>query len=95
MGDLLAGTPATMMAFTADAPTVNGSGGGLQGAMEESEAFRSAHEQAFTRLQTFIAETNTRVARHIDVAKGAGRSYLETDEVSAANLSIADFKRPR
>ncbi|MFC4858799.1 hypothetical protein [Actinophytocola glycyrrhizae] len=95
MGDLLAGTPDTMMSFTAEAPTVTDSGGALQAGMAESAAFQSAYEQAFGRLQSFVTQTNARVADHTADASGAGRSYLETDEVSAANLDVVDFPKPR
>jgi len=95
MGDLLAGTPDTMMSFTAQAPTVNDSGGALQARMEESSAFQSAYQQAFGRLQSFVAETNARVGDHIADASDAGRSYLEADEVSATNLNVIDFPKPR
>ncbi len=95
MGDLLAGTPATMMAFTAQTATVNDSGGALQTRMEEGTAFQSAYEQAFARLQSFITETNGRVADHMADASGAGRGYLEADEVSATNLNVTDMRMPR
>lgn len=95
MGDLLAGTPDTMMSFTAEGLTVNDSGGSLQARMAESTAFQSAYQQAFGRLQGFIAETNVRVADHVTDASVAGWSYLETDEVSAANLDVVDLPKPR
>jgi hypothetical protein len=95
MGDLLAGTPATMMAFTAQSATVNDPGGALQARMEEGAAFQSAYEQAFARLQSFVAETNGRVADHMSDASSAGRSYLEADEVSATNLNVTDMQMPR
>lgn len=95
MGDLLAATPETLMSFNAQGATVPGSEGALQAGMEEGAAFQRAHQAAFGRLQTFIAETNTRVDRHISVASVSGRDYLETDEVSAVNLDVTDFQMPR
>ncbi|MGH3762733.1 hypothetical protein [Actinophytocola sp.] len=95
MGDLLAGTPEEMMAFTAEAPAANDSGGALQAKMEESTAFQSAYQEAFGRLQSFVTETNARVGDHVADASNSGRSYLETDEASASRLDVVDSPKPR
>lgn len=95
MGDLLAGTPEVMMAFTADAPAVSDSGGGLTPAMEESGTFQTANGAAAQRLRAFVAETNTRVNDHVDDATLSGRTYLDSDEISAVRIELVDTRVPR